>query len=127
MYPTLYSYGTGGFEDPAHSVAVSFQKQANYYLDPADCSFQYHHSFIFVVVNILQRRAAHLHTFLTVSQSCFKALSESLLPFFPHTLSIVANHLENEGKVSDLSAEQKKIFDLLNEVNTVSTIFLCKE
>ena len=100
MYPTLYPYGTGGFEDPAHTVAVSFQKQANYYLDLADCSFQYHHSFIFVVVTTLQRRAAHLHTSFTVLQSHFKAVSESLLPISPHTLSIVANHLENEGKVS---------------------------
>ena len=55
-----------------------------------------------------------------MSQSCFKAVSEILLPISPHTLSIVANHLENEGKVSDLGAEQKKVFDLLNEVNTVS-------
>ena len=87
MYPILYPYGTGGFEDPAHSVAVSFQKQANYYLDLADRSFRYHHSFIFVVVNILQRRAAHLHTSFTVSQSRFKAVSESLLSISPHTLS----------------------------------------
>jgi len=120
MYPTLYPYGTGGFEDPTHPVTVSIQKQANYYLDLADHSFRYHHSFIFVVVNILQRRAAHLHTSFTVSQPCFKAVSESLLSISPHTLSIVANHLENEGKVSDLSSEQKKVFDLLNEVNTVS-------
>ena len=35
-------------------------------------------------------------------------------------MSIVANHLENEGKAPDLSAKQKKVFDLLNEVNTVS-------
>ena len=78
MYPTLYPCGTGGFEDPTRPVTVSFQKQANYYLDLADRSFRYHHSFIFVVVNILQRRAAHLHTSFTVSQSRFKAVSESL-------------------------------------------------
>jgi len=71
-------------------------------------------------VNILQRRAAHLHTSLTVSQSHFKAVSETLLSISPHTLSIVANHLENEGKVSDLATEQKKVFDLLSEVNIVS-------
>ena len=42
-------------------------------------------------------------TSLTVSQSRFKAVSESLLSISPHTLS-----------------DQKKVFDLLNEVNTVS-------
>ena len=120
MYPTLYPYGTGGFEDPTHPVTVSFQKQANYYLNIAEHSFQYHHSFIFVVVIILQRRAAHLHISFTVSQSRFKAVPESLLSISPHTLSIVANHLKNEGKVSDLSTEKKKVFDLLNEVTTVS-------
>ena len=116
----IVSIWNRGFEDPTCPVTVSFQKQANYYLDLADCSFQYHHSFIFVVVNTLQRRAAHLHTAFTVSQSRFKAVSGSLLSVSPHTLSIAANHLENEGKVSDLTAEQKKVFDLLNEVNTVS-------
>ena len=70
--------------------------------DLAECSFWYDHSFIFVVVNILQRRAAHLHTSFTVSQSRFKAVSESLLSISPHTLS-----------------EQKKVFDLLNKLNTV--------
>ena len=55
-----------------------------------------------------------------MSQSHFQAISESLLSISPHTLSIVANHLKNEGKVSDLSAEKKYIFDLLNEVTTVS-------
>ena len=73
------------------------------YLDLADCSFQYHHSFIFAVVNILQGRAAQLHTSFTVPQSRFKAVSESLLSISPHRLS-----------------DQKKVFDLLNEVNTVS-------
>ena len=110
MYPTLYPYGTGGFKDPTHPVTVSFQKQANYYLDIAECSFQYHHSFIFVVVNILQRRAAHL-----VSKLFLKVYYQSLL-----TLFIVASHHKNEGKVTDLSAEKKKVFDLINEVTNVS-------
>jgi hypothetical protein len=52
MYPTLFPTGTGGFEIPDRPCAISFQKQAEYYLDLADRSFRYHHSFLFVVLNI---------------------------------------------------------------------------
>ncbi|PPQ75657.1 hypothetical protein CVT26_001814 [Gymnopilus dilepis] len=120
LYPTLFPYGIGGFEDPTRRLSLSFQKQANYYLDIHDRSFRYHHSFIFVAVNILQRRAAHLHTHLTVSSQRFNAVADRLVSISPETLASVADHLEKEGSFSDLSSEQKQAFDLLKEVNTVA-------
>ena len=42
MYPTLFPVGVGGFETTGRPCAISFQKQAEYYLDPADRSFRYH-------------------------------------------------------------------------------------
>jgi hypothetical protein len=36
MYPTLFPIGTGGFEIPDRACAISFQKQAEYYLDLVD-------------------------------------------------------------------------------------------
>ncbi|KAG1751051.1 hypothetical protein EDB19DRAFT_1824799 [Suillus lakei] len=35
-YPTLFSFGIGGFEDDAQPKALSSQKQAQYYLNIAD-------------------------------------------------------------------------------------------
>ncbi|KAF8577716.1 hypothetical protein K439DRAFT_1649015 [Ramaria rubella] len=91
MFPTLFPYGIGGFDDPSRSTPISFQSQASYYLDTDDRTFRYHNSFLFVVLNIIQRRMAHLHMYFT-----------------------------HEGSYADLSAEQKQALDLLKHVNTVA-------
>lgn len=53
MYPTLFPVGAGGFDIPDRVCALSFANQAKYCLDLADRSFRYHHSFLFVVLNIV--------------------------------------------------------------------------
>lgn len=75
MFLTLFPFGIGGFEDKARQTGLSFQQQAQYYLNIPDCSFQYHYSFIFIILNIWQRRAAHLHTSFTVKNSKFNSVA----------------------------------------------------
>ena len=77
MYPTLFPFGIGGFDDSNRDNELSLQQQANYYFEIADREFRYHHSFMFVVLNIYQRRLAHLHTSLTVRKSHFKKITVS--------------------------------------------------
>ena len=117
MYPTLFPVGAGGFDIPDRVCSISFAKQANYYLDLADRSFRYHHSFMFVVLNIIQRRTAHLHTHFTVRRSRFESVASKLIAVKSNVLRSVADHLENEGKYGDLSGEQKSALDLLKHVN----------
>ena len=59
---TVKKYCVGGFDISNRVCPISFAKQASYCLDLADRSFRYHHSFMFVVLNIIQRRTAHLQT-----------------------------------------------------------------
>ena len=120
MYPTLFPIGIGGFEIPDRTCSISFQKQAEYYLDLADRSFRYHHSFLFVVLNIIQRRTAHLHTHFTIRRSQFERVATKLVAVKSSTLRSVADHLENEGKYNNLTAEQKNAMDLLKHVNTIA-------
>jgi hypothetical protein len=54
MFPSLYPFGIGGFDDDTRPSPVAFQKQANYYFDLVDRSFCYHRSYMFVVLNIFQ-------------------------------------------------------------------------
>ncbi|KIO27386.1 hypothetical protein M407DRAFT_49326, partial [Tulasnella calospora MUT 4182] len=83
MFPTLFPFGCGGFEDPQGPVSVSFQKQAEYYLDTSDRSFRYHKYFMFVALNILQRRMARLHTHFTVQRSNFEVVTRKLVALSP--------------------------------------------
>ena len=120
MFPTLWPFGIGGFEQPTRPVNISFPKQANYYFDIADRSFRFHNSFLFVTLNIIQRRAAHLHTHFTVRKNNFPSIAEKLITITPEALLSTARHLEHEGKYQDLSEEQQNAMNLLKSVNAVS-------
>ena len=120
MYSTLFPTGAGGFDIPDRTCPLSFANQAKYYLDLADRSFRYHHSFLFVILNIIQRRTAHLQTHFTVRRSRFESVASKLIAVKSNVLRSVADHLENEGKYADLSSEQKSALDLLKHVNTIA-------
>ena len=75
MFPTLYPFGIGGFEDKSHKTPISFKEQAAYYFNISDRSFCYHFSYMFVALNMLQCRLAHLHTSFTVKNSNFEAVA----------------------------------------------------
>jgi hypothetical protein len=44
MFPTLFPFGIGGFEDKTCKTPIAFQQQAQYYLNLHDCKFHYHFS-----------------------------------------------------------------------------------
>ncbi|KIJ08064.1 hypothetical protein PAXINDRAFT_89417, partial [Paxillus involutus ATCC 200175] len=120
MYPTLFPYGIGGFEDKKRPCALSFQQQAQYSLNIPDRSFCYHQSYLFVVLNILQRRLAHLHTAFTCRKSTFHHIAQKLTKISPEILNRVASRLELEHKISDMTQDEKNALNLLKHVNTIS-------
>ena len=54
MYPTLFPYGIGGFEDVNHRVKVSLRRHVKHMFLLHDRRFQEHYSFLFAAFNILQ-------------------------------------------------------------------------
>lgn len=46
MYPTLFPYGIGGFEDDNRISKLSFKRQVKYFFNLADRRFQEHYSFL---------------------------------------------------------------------------------
>ncbi|KAG2340437.1 hypothetical protein BDR05DRAFT_1035497, partial [Suillus weaverae] len=121
MYPTLYPYGVGGFEDHSRRAPLSFQYQARYSLNIRDRSFRYHETYMFVVLNILQRRQAHLQTHFAVGKSNFDSVARQLISVSSSTLSSLADHLQQECKLSALTADEQNAFKLLRQVNTMSS------
>ena len=120
LYPTLFPAGTGGFEVPDRVRVLSFANQTKYYLNLVDRSFRYHHSFLFVTLNIIQRRTAHLQTHFTVRRSRFESVASKLVAIKSNVLRSVADHLEHKGRHSDLPSKQRSALDLLKHVNTIA-------
>ncbi|KAF6752481.1 hypothetical protein DFP72DRAFT_815331, partial [Ephemerocybe angulata] len=120
MYPKLFPYGIGGFEDPERMTPISFDKQAEYYFNLPDREFRYHYSYLFVVLNMVQRRKSHLHTHFTVKSTHFRKVAQSLTSLSFETIADVSEIIESERSTKSLNAEQKKALDLLRYVNTVA-------
>ena len=116
----MFPLGIGGFETKDRLVLLSFQQQAAYYLNIHDRSCHYHNSFLFVCLNILQCRQVHLHTHFTVRKSHFTKVVHTLTSVDPTVLHSLANRLENEHTLSNLSAEEKNAMSLLKYVNTIA-------
>ena len=120
MYPTLFPLGLGGFEISDRNPKLSFETHANALLDVPNKSFRHHQSFIFVILNIIQRRLAHLHTHFTVRKSSFESVAARLTALTPEILKHVADHIEHEHSSATLSLTDRDMLTLLNHINTIS-------
>ena len=76
LYPILFPYGTGAFEESSRPVKTSFKKQVQYLLSYDDRRFEEYRSFIFIVFIMLQRREACLHARLMTSKPFFQQDSQ---------------------------------------------------
>ncbi|KAE9387265.1 hypothetical protein BT96DRAFT_960430 [Gymnopus androsaceus JB14] len=109
MFPTLFPLGIGGFEDSGRSPTVSLESHAKHLLDSADRAFRYHYFYVFVVLNLIQRRKAHLHTSLSIKSSRFSTVAPALLSVHPDHNPLL------------FTSEEKSALLLLKEVNTISS------
>ncbi|CAF1436248.1 unnamed protein product [Adineta steineri] len=82
LYPTLFPYGFGAPQDSSRPVSVSLEQHIRYLLAYDDQRFEKHHSFMFVLFNIMQRR-----------QACWNATLMASRPYFQDA----ANDLQTRG------------------------------
>ena len=120
MFPTLFPLGIGGFDDPTRRTPISFRNQLEHFLDLNDPIFRRHQSFMFVALNIHQRRLSHLHTSLAIRKSRYDHVAPKIASLTPEILDRLAKHVEQEKKINDLPQEDKDAFTLVNEVSTIS-------
>lgn len=116
LYPTLFPYGVGGIEDFTKPNGVTFEKHIQYLLSYADGRFERHHSFIFIVFNILQKRATCREAKILVSR-----------PYFGETASIIKNLtvedienvLKHDTKKKYPKKKDSKFQTLMQQIKTV--------
>jgi hypothetical protein len=136
IYPTLYLYGIGGFEDHHREVPVSLKRHVKHLFNMSDRRFQEHHSFMFTVFNILQRRAILLHTSLKVKAQNFDSVAATLNTISADTIQSVCNRVAHGDAKSFQNEDEHKVLQLLKEVNVVvsnvagssaSRVVMCNE
>ncbi|KAE8230517.1 hypothetical protein CF326_g4481 [Tilletia indica] len=121
MFPTLFPWGIGGFEDHDHrEERLSLKRQGSYLLDLADSSFRKHISFVFVLCNIIQRRAIHIGSRFVCKMRDFDAVSKTIKMLDPKMVKDISKHLMDGGRISDLTPDENRILTLLKKCEIVS-------
>jgi hypothetical protein len=121
IYPTLFPYGIGGFEDPKRSSKISLKRHVRHCLSLTDRRFQEHYSFPFTAFNILQRREALLHTSLKVKKSNFRAVAESFASVSPDAVQVVTDRVANGDFATAHTNEERQILNLMKEVKLITS------
>ena len=121
MYPTLYPYGIGGFDDRDRSVKLSMKRHVKHLLHLSDRRFQEHPTFIFTAFNILQRRTMLLQTKLKTDKSNFQWMAQQFASVSAETIHEVAEKTsKGETKNETWTEDERKIADLMQQVNAIT-------
>ncbi|KAF7983177.1 hypothetical protein HWV62_23418 [Athelia sp. TMB] len=110
VYPTLFPYGLGGFEDLRRSPKISFQRHVKHLLSLKDRRFQEHYSFQFVAFNIMQRRTLLLRTNLKVKRSAFENAAKGFASVTAEAIGAVSKRIAGgDFRTYNNEAERKVV------------------
>ena len=116
IFPTLFPYGFGAVKDSSRPVKIDFREHIRYLLSYADRRFEEHHSFIFVVFNILQRRTACVHARLVTSRPYFQKSAQLLESLSSKDITLA---LVNISKGAYTKVSDEKIGALMKHIKVV--------
>ena len=121
LYPTLFPYGCGGFEDRKRTKRISLKEHVKYLFSLHDRRFQTHNSFLFSVFNILQRRALLLGCNLKVKKATFNQFAKSFSSVSSEAVTQVLERIERGDPISANTDEERKVLRLMKEVNLITS------
>lgn len=116
LFPTLFPYGYGAPDDPSKPIAVSLNQHIRYLLAYEDRRFEKHHSFMFVVFNMIQRRQACWNASLMASRPYFQETATELQSL---TTKEIETALINANKQTFSSVTNPRINMLMKRIRTV--------
>ena len=116
IFPTLFPYGCGALEDPSRPIKLDFREHLRYLLSIADRRFEEHHSFIFVVFNILQRRTACFHARLMTSRPHFQQSAQLLESL---SSADIAAALASISKGTSMRVTDPRVKSLMQHIKVV--------
>jgi hypothetical protein len=120
LYPTLFPYGIGGFEDRSRPVPIGFENHVKHMLALNDSRFQEHYSFMFVAFNIIQRRKLLLHTSLRVNRKNFNNWAQRFADVSVDAIQVLVERSSGGSQPTATTDDEQRALDLLKEVKLIS-------
>ena len=121
LYPTLFPYGIGGFEDRRRVVPIGLENHVKHMLALADRRFQRHYSFMFVAFNVNQRRKLLLHTSLRVNRNNFDSWAQRFVNVSTVAINSPTSRASTGIQPIPASDEERLVCELMKEVKIISS------
>jgi len=120
LYPSLFPYGIGGFEDRRRAVAIGLENHIKHVLALTDRRFQEHYSFMFVAFNMNQRRKLLLHMSLRVKRNNFDSWARRFVDISMEAVQTLSERAATGAQPMITTDEEQKVLELLKEVKLTS-------
>ncbi|KAJ3522430.1 hypothetical protein NMY22_g11894 [Coprinellus aureogranulatus] len=121
IYPCLFPYGVGGFENSRKSTPLSFARQIRRVFSLADRRFQEHYSFLFTVFNILQKRNILYQTDCKVRRTNFEQCSLRFSQVSEAAVHRVTEKVMRSGLFIPCDDEERLIAKCMKDINVVTS------
>jgi len=121
IYPTLFPFGIGGFEDSNCASKLSMKRHVKHLFSLADRRFQEHYSFLFTAFNILQRRESLLHTSLKVKKSNFASIAANFASVSPQAVHVVSERVASGDFITANTEDERQVLNLMKQVKLISS------
>ncbi|KAJ6610120.1 hypothetical protein B0H10DRAFT_1643101, partial [Mycena sp. CBHHK59/15] len=125
LWPTLFPYGVGMFDDPVCLRSelglkpIMLKSHVKHYLQIADHCFQVHISFPFAMHNIMMIRKSSFQSRLAVRRACYAKIDDDTLTSL--TTSMAAKKARKDySRYIPVSPAESAVFELLRYVDYVS-------
>lgn len=126
LWPTLFPYGVGLFEDLLCLDTVlglrhiDMKLHVRHLLNLGDRYFQIHTSFMYVMMNLIQCCTSSFQCKLAFKRSWFPQVSSALGKITEETLKIVEQKFKHSKSFCAEGDDEKAVADLLKYVSYVS-------
>lgn len=122
MFPHLFPWGFGGFEDGKRRVPITMEAHVKHMLNLSDVRPQTDRNFSFVAMNILQRRKTSEASRFKVKSTHYDRAAELLCSAEASACdSIISRSKANNGYVSPGTKAEKELFELMEKVNIMAS------
>ena len=121
MYPTLFPYGIGGFEEESRKHKISLKRHVKHLLQLNDKRFQEHHSFSFIAFNILQRRTVLLRTHLRTKKANFPFTAQMYDTISSESINHVIDRVSKGSFDTPSNENDRRVYQLMQDVRLINS------
>ena len=121
MFPTLFPYGIGGFEDENRKHKISLNRHVKHLLKLNDKRFQEHHSFSFIAFNILQRRTVLLRTHLRTKKANFPSTAQMYDTITSESINHVIDRVSKGIFETPSNENDRRVYQLMQDVRLINS------